>query len=162
VCGNLTKSAVCSSSERIRSAAVGDIAEMVTTRRCPFKSNAAPPSGAVLLSEVKFMVEELQCMDAIEVGKSMRSATIAMFKSFCEGVERGIQQAAQHARGGLPQVLVSNGENIMMSLSFVLETSLPKVTASCAQKFGVLCVSRKMEPELHKVAKALGVEAVAD
>lgn len=153
---------VCSASERIRSAAMGDIAEMVTTRRCPFKGTAAPPSGGVLVSEVTFMVQELQCMDAIEVGKSMRNATISMFKSFCEGVERGIQQAAQQTRGGLPQILVSNGENIMMSLSYVMETSLPKATASCTQKLGVMCVSRKMEPELHKVASALGVEAVAE
>jgi hypothetical protein len=101
-------------------------------------------------------------MDAIEVGKSMRMATITMFNAFCDGIGRGIQQATQQNRSTLPQILVSNGENIMMSLSYVMETSLPKATASCAQKLGVLCVTRKMEPALHNVASALGVEAVAD
>lgn len=108
------------------------------------------------------MVQEVLCMDAIEVGRSMRNATISMFRSFCDGVERGIQQAAHQNKGVVPQVLVAHGENIMMCLSFVMENALTKATASSAQKLGILCVSRKMEPALHTIADALGVEAVQD
>jgi hypothetical protein len=122
---------------------MGDIADIVSTRRCPFNATSAPPSGGVLVSEVTDLVQELLCMDAIEVGKSMRMATITMFNAFCDGIGRGIQQATQQNRSTLPQILVSNGENIMMSLSYVMETSLPKATASCAQKLGVLLVWRQ-------------------
>lgn len=139
-----------------------DVADTVSTRRCSFPPSKLPPSGTVLVSEISFLVQEVLCMDAIEVGRSMRNATISMFRSFCDGVERGIQQASHQHKGVVPQVLVAHGENIMMCLSYVMETALPKATSSSAQKLGVLCVSRKMEPALHTIADALGVEAVQD
>lgn len=139
-----------------------DVVDTVSTRRCAFPPAKLPHSGTVLMSEIAFLVQEVLCMDAIEVGRSMRNATISMFHAFCDGVERGIQQASHQNKGVVPQVLVAHGENIMICLSFVMEIALPKATANSAQKLGVLCVSRKMEPALHTIADALGVEAVQE
>jgi hypothetical protein len=152
----------CSASERVRMAAMRDVSDMVSMRRSTFPAGGSPPCGNVLVSEITSLVEEMLCMDAIEVGKSMRNATESLFRSMCEGVERGVQHAIQQNRGALPQIIISNGEGIMMGLSYVMETLLPKATAGFASKLGVLCVSRKLEPALHNVAHALGVEAVQD
>ena len=133
---------------------------MVATGRSTFPPDGCPKSGDVLLSEVTFVVEELLGMDAIEVGRSMRQATIVMFRALCDGADSGIKQAAQQNRGNLPRVLVEGGEGIMASLSHVMEYRLTRATAGYAQRLGVLCVRGKMEPALHAVASALGMEAV--
>ena len=137
-----------------------DVADMVSSQRCTFPVDGCPKSGDSLLSEVNFVVDELLGMDAIEVGRSMRQATIMMFRALCDGVDSGIKQAAQQNKGYLPKVLVENAESIMGCLSHVMEYKLTRATVAYTSRLGVLCVRGKMEPALHTVASALGVEAV--
>jgi hypothetical protein len=137
-----------------------DVADMVATGHCTFPADSSPKCGDALISEVTVLVDEVLGMDAIEVGRSMRHGTIMMFRALCDGVDTGIKQAAQQNHAILPRVLVANGESIMSSLSHVMEYKLTRATATYAARLGVLCVRGKMEPALHNVAAALGVEAV--
>lgn len=137
-----------------------DVADTVATARCTFPAEACAKCGDALISEVTTLVDEMLCMDAIEVGRSMRQATILLFRALCDGVDAGIKQAAQQNRGVLPRVLVTEGAQIMQNLSHVMEYRLTRATIGYTAKLGVLCVRGKMEPALHNVAAALGVEAV--
>jgi hypothetical protein len=151
---------VCRASDRIRAAAIRDVADMVASQRPTFPPDGSPKCGDLLVKEVTFVVDELLCMDAIEVGRSMRQATIMLFRALCNGVDSGIKQAAQQNKGYLPKILVNDSEAIMRSLSHVMEYKLTRATVAYTTRLGVLCVRGKMEPALHNVASALGVEAV--
>lgn len=139
-----------------------DVADTVSTGRCTFVPNEAPPCGRVLVTEVCALVDELLCMDAIEVGRSMRQATTLLFRALCDGVDRGVKQAAQQNRGQLPAVLTREAESVMQCLTFVMEQKLTRSTLVYTARLGVLCVRGKLEPALFNVAEALGVEAVGD
>ena len=137
-----------------------DVADMVATQRSTFPPEGCPKCGEMLLSEVTHVVDELLAMDAVEVGRSMRQATIVMFRAMCDGVDSGVKQAAQQNKGFLPKILVDEAESIMRSLSYVMEYRLTRATVGYTARLGVLCVRGKMEPALHNVASALGCESV--
>jgi hypothetical protein len=139
-----------------------DVSDAVATGQSEFRPQECPPSGLVLLAEVTSLVDELLCMDAIEVGRSMRQATMLLFRALCDGVDRGVKQAAQQNNGQLPEVLSREAETIMQSLTYVMEYKLTHVTLGYTTRLGVLCVRGKLEPALFNVAEALGVEAVGD
>lgn len=92
----------------------------------------------------------------------MRQATMLLFHALCDGVDRGVKQAAQQNSGQLPEVLSTEAEAIMQSLTYVMEYKLTRATLGYTARLGVLCVRGKLEPALFNVAEALGVEAVGD
>lgn len=138
---------------------MSDVGEIVSTGKSPFPAAAPPPSGALAIREASDIADELLCMDAIEVGRCMRQATIVLFRALCEGVQRGVQQAELQSKGGaMPAALADAAGGVMTSLTHFMESGMPRALFPYAARLGVLCVRGKMEPALHTVASTLGMQ----
>lgn len=134
-----------------------DINNIVATNTCTARSGVLLPCAEELAVEICSLVDEVVCTESVEVGYSMRLAVIAMFKALCEGLVAAVTRC-KAAQGRLPRALTDRATDIMESLSFTIESELPKRTQIATAKLGRLCRKTLLDEHLNPVADALGLE----
>lgn len=136
-----------------------DINGIVSANVCSARDGVLLPCAEDLANEICSLVDEVICTESVEVGYGMRLAVIAMFKALTEGLVVAVNRAkAAEAAGRLPRVLMNCATDVLDSLSFAIETELPRRTARATQTLGRLCRKTLLDAHLNPVADALGLE----